>query len=57
MARSTEIDTTTIIRDAMIERRNKALMDTNFDDAVLFSHVIAALAYCLELEEKESKRG
>lgn len=52
MPRSTEIDSTEVIRSAMIQRRNQALKESNFWDAVLFSHVIAALHYCLELEGK-----
>jgi len=54
VSRSTEIDSTEVIRNAMIQRRNDALSAGNFDDAVLFSHVIAALAYCIELEESHA---
>jgi hypothetical protein len=52
MSRSKEIDSTKVIREAMINRRDVALKNNNFIDSVLFTHVIAALAYCIELEEK-----
>ena len=56
MPRSNEIDSTEFIRNRMIERRDKALINMQFNDAVLFSHVIAALAYSIELEAKDTKQ-
>ena len=41
----TEIDSVESIREAMIERRNKALIETNFNDAVLFTHCIGWLSF------------
>ena len=46
-----KLTSTQVIREAMIERRDTALKESNFSDAVLFSHVIAALAYCIKLED------
>ena len=39
----------------MIERRDQALVKCEWDDTVLFSHVIAALAYCLQLESRDEQ--
>ncbi len=48
----TETDSIESLRDAMIKRRNEAMKNwpEGINDSVLFSHVIAILAYAKELE-------
>jgi hypothetical protein len=48
--RPKEVDSPEVVRNGLIELRNRLLTDNDFDNAVLLSHAIVWLAYLIQIE-------
>lgn len=56
--RPTEVDEPKVVRQGLIEKRNKALSRRHFDAdlVVLLSHAIAWLGYLVEVDERNKRK-